>query len=141
MVNRMIVYKEEVYACIRSANPDVYGVDVILDAHRTISRMRSAVRQEIDRQIDRHPLFPQPLLWRGIAQQAAGNKDAALADLERAWQLSHPSDWQVALRLASLYRDLGNSRQARACFAVVAERMPPHPLRAYCLYQRRLLER
>lgn len=133
MVDRMCSYKKEVYACVRTVNPDLFSVDTILESQAVLAQMQPPVKDEIEKIAARFENFMPAHFWLGLYWQATGNHDQALFHLRRARTLGGSTDWQVALRLAFLCRDLGQTAECLESLQIVANHMPPHPLRALCL--------
>jgi glycosyltransferase involved in cell wall biosynthesis/SAM-dependent methyltransferase len=113
MYTDVVEHSDEVRAAIRTAHPDLYGFQQLLNDHKLISSMHPDTFEVINKKIDRFPHLPLLYFWRALKYERDGSFDEAVRDYNKAIQYGTAEDWQSFLRLGLLQGRKGDIQRAQ----------------------------
>lgn len=105
-----------VIATLRTLHPDVYDVRDLNIAHKMIQDMNEDTLNLLlkrEKQNNKHSTI---YFWLGIYFQKKENFDLSLEYLNKSAQNTYEYDWQPFLKLAEVYKKIGDFKNSQICF-------------------------
>ncbi|UZP66894.1 glycosyltransferase [Desulfovibrio mangrovi] len=124
MYTNMMKRWDVVKACLRTLQPALFTVPVLLADHSVVAGMDKETKERIAGIYTKYPEAPMPHFWQGLVHEGAGRLAEAVGEYLQAAALAPYPQWQPHFRLCLLNLRLGRKSVALANATEVLARRP-----------------